>query len=94
MFFTTITLSSTLSECITYLPTQARGRTGVTHLQDCVCARFPALAGVWAAGASIRSYLVHVFLFPDEKIAIQLEKIQSRVLDVSGTRLPDAEGST
>lgn len=81
-----------------YLPTHpsqgAHWNDSPAGLCMCSLACFLALAGVWAAGASIHSYLVHVFLFPDEKIAIQLEKIQSRVLDVSGTRLPDAEGST
>lgn len=87
-----------------YPPTQARGGA---HWCDpparlcvracvpaCLRACLPALAGVWADEFSIHSYLVHVFLSADEKIASQLEKIQSRTQDVSGTRLPDAEGTT
>lgn len=58
----------------------------MTHLWDCVIAWFSALV----AGDCILSYLVHAFLFPVEKIASKLEKIQSSTLDAPGTRLADA----
>lgn len=91
MFATTIILSSTLSECITQSPRPGEAHQSHPPAGQCAVACFPSQAAVWAAGDSIYSYLAHVFPFPGEKITSKLEKIQNSILDVSGTRLPDAE---
>lgn len=91
MFATTVILSSTLSVCITHSPKPGEAHWGHPPAGQCAVAHFPSLAAVWAAGDSIYSYPAHVFLFPGEKITSKLEKIQSSILDVPGTRLPDAD---
>lgn len=91
MFATTIIVSSTLSECISHSPKPGEAQRSRPPAGQCAVACSPSLAAVWAAGDSIYSYLAHVFPFPGEKITRKLEKIQNSILDVSGTRLPDAE---
>lgn len=63
----------------------------MTRLRDCVLLPgFVPVVVVLAAGDCVLSYLVHVFLFPVEKIASKLETIRSSALDAPETRLSDA----